>query len=101
MDPNQQRMIVNAIILGCDRTTAAAWAHTTPEELETAAALYPDFAAELQHAEASAELTHIRAISEAAKDPKYWRASQFWLKARKPDRYGRPAKNLTADQLAQ
>lgn len=92
-------MIVNAIILGCDRTTAAAWANCTIDELETASALYPDFATELAHAEASAELTHIRAINEAAKDPKYWRASQFWLRARKPDRYGRAAKNLTADQL--
>lgn len=101
MDTNQQRMIVNAIILGCDRNTAAAWANCSIEQLETTLALYPDFATEVAHAEASAELTHIRAISEAAKDPKHWRASQFWLRARNPERYGRTARNLTADQITQ
>jgi hypothetical protein len=101
MTPEQQRIITSAITLGVDRETAAAYARTTAQEIELASNLYPDFATELQHAEAAAELSHIRAITEAAKDPKLWRASMFWLKARKPDRYGRPARQITIAQLNQ
>jgi hypothetical protein len=99
MDPTQQRIIINAISLGADRETAANYARCTPQDIETAKNAYPEFAIEITQAEASAELSHIRAINRAAEDPKYWRASVFFLKARKPDRYGRPAKQITTAQL--
>ena len=49
------------------------------------------FAAQLSRAEATAELSHMRNLQNAAKDEKHWRASVWWLERRAPERYARRA----------
>jgi hypothetical protein len=100
MTEAQQRLLLNALTIGCDRATAAEFARITPEELTEALTTYPDLTRELAQAEATAELNHIRTLHEAKSDPKHWRASAFWLRQHDPDRYARPAYQITQQQLA-
>lgn len=101
MEEPQRRALINALILGTDRTTAAHWAGLTENELTSALAQYPDLERDVSQAEATATLNHVTTLKDAAKDPKNWRASVFWLRSRKPDRYARNAGAITKTQLTE
>lgn len=99
MDIADQRMLINALTIGADINTAAQFIGLHYQELNRLLANHPDLARDIDRAQATAEINHIRTLNEAAKDPRYWRASVFWLKAHNPDQYARPAKQLTKAQI--
>jgi hypothetical protein len=47
----------------------------------------PEFAVQVRRTEAANEVAHMRSLHEAAKDPKNWRISVWWLEMRSPDRF--------------
>lgn len=89
MTDEQKKEVVLIAAVGCDRETAARYVGCSLEQLNTAALADPDFAARVRRAEAGCELAHMRSIQQAAKDPKNWRASVWWLERRMPERYAK------------
>ena len=54
----------------------------------------------LMQAETSHEVLHLKAMLEAAKDARYWRAAAWVLERMYPNRYGaRKAGQITPDQI--
>lgn len=96
----QQSQICGVLSVGCDRQTAANIAGCSLADIRRAMKHDPQFAARVRRTEASVELSHMRTIQEAAKDPKNWRTSQWWLERHAPERFGpRSAGVVTARQL--
>ncbi|WP_146445271.1 hypothetical protein [Botrimarina colliarenosi] len=89
MSAEQKREAVLIVSVGCDRETAARYVGCRLEQLNEELANDGSFAAELRHAEAGSELTHMRNIQQAARDERHWRASVWWLERRLPERYAR------------
>jgi len=65
-----------AAAVGVDLDTLLAWM------IE-----HPDFARDVEAAEAKAELEHLRNLRDKAGDD--WRASAWWLERKHPDRWGK------------
>ncbi len=100
LNDEQRREIPAMLMVGLSRARAADYIGCTPEELYEFSQIDETFAAALRRAEATAELAHLRAVHEACKDPKNWRASLWMLERRYPDRYGkRPPNVVTHEQL--
>src|SRR4051812_30331998 len=89
----QKGRICGVLSVGCDRETAANFVGCTTRDLHRAMHDDAAFAAHVRRTEASVELTCMRTVQEAAKDPKNWRASVWWLEMRSPERFkpGGPA----------
>jgi len=88
---SEQRDVVAAARLGCDRATAQRCVGWSSRELVRQLAAHAGFRRELERAEAALELSHLRNVQAAAADEKNWRASVWWLERRAPERYGRRA----------
>lgn len=96
----QQNEIRGAILLGCDRETAAKYAQTTWAELHIAMQADPGFAAQLRHDEAAVEIQHMKQLRLASEKEANWRISIWWLERLYPDRYGpRGAGEINPRQL--
>jgi hypothetical protein len=81
---------------------AAQYVGCHVETIRQAARRDPEFAEQLRKAEIGPELTFLRNIQQASKDPKQWRASAWALERLYPDRYGRrPPNSITPEQLAE
>lgn len=89
----QKREALLIVSIGCDPTTAAQYVGASTEAITAAIAADTDFAEAMTRAEATAEMTHMRNVQQAAKEDKNWRASVWWLERRLPDRYARRDKN--------
>jgi len=96
----QQAQVCGVLSVGCDRHTAASFAGCSLADIRRSMRNDSQFAARLQRAEAGVELSHMRTIQEAGKDPKNWRTSVWWLERHAPERFGpRSAGAVTARQL--
>lgn len=96
----QKHEICGVIGIGCDRDTAAKYAHTTWAELHAAMRDDPAFAARIRHEEAVIEIKHMTQIRTASKKEANWRISVWWLERLAPDRYGpRGAGEVNSRQL--
>jgi hypothetical protein len=96
----QKNSICSVLSLGCDRETAANWVACSLADIRRAMRADAAFAANLRHAEAGAEMKHMRVIYNASEDVKNWRASVWWLERHSPERFGpRVAGQITRRQL--
>jgi hypothetical protein len=96
----QKNDICGVIGIGCDRDTAAKYAHTTWADLHAAMHSDPDFAARVRHEEAVIEIKHMTQIRIASKKEANWRISVWWLERLAPDQYGpRGSGDVSARQL--
>lgn len=96
----QKGQVCGILSVGCDRQTAANFVGCSQADIRRAMQQDAAFCAQLCHAEAGVEMSHMRVVQEAAKDVKNWRASVWWLERRSPERYGgRSAGVVTSRQL--
>jgi hypothetical protein len=96
----QQAQVCGVLSVGCDWHTAANFAGCSLADIRRSMQNSPQFAARVQRAEAGVELSQMRVIQEAAKDPKNWRTAVWWLERHAPERFGpRSAGVVTARQL--
>jgi hypothetical protein len=96
----QKRQVLGVLSVGCDRQTAAHLVGCTIGQIAGLVRQDRRFAADMNRTEAAAEVNHMRAVHDAAKDAKNWRASVWWLERRAPERYGqRGTSVVTARQL--
>jgi hypothetical protein len=96
----EQARVLGVLTVGCDRETAAAYIGRSPDDITRAMRNDPSFAKEVRRTEASVEVSHMRNLRDAAKDPKNWRISVWWLERRCPERYGaRTPGTVTTKQL--
>jgi hypothetical protein len=96
----QKGQICGILSVGCDRESAANFVGCRPADICRAMLRDSAFAAQVRRTEASCELGHMRTVQEAAKEPKNWRASVWWMERRAPDRFGpRGAGQVTLRQL--
>jgi hypothetical protein len=92
--------ICGVLSVGCDWQTAANFVGCSVLDIRRTMRQDSQFAASVHRAEAGTELSHMRTIQQAAKDPKNWRASVWWLERHSPERFGaRGAGVVTARQL--
>ena len=102
LDETKKREIFAILNVGGSRLMAAQYVGCHVDAIRTAARRDRNFAAQLRKAELCPELTFLRNIQLASKDPKQWRASTWALERLYPDRYGRrPANSITPEQLAE
>ena len=96
----QKAQICGILSVGCDRQTAADYVGCTLADLRRELQRDPSFLADVCRAEAGIELSHMRAVQEAATEKKEWRAAVWWLERHAPERFARRAAGtLTARQL--
>ena len=101
LDPMQKQKICSIVQLGCPRATAAKHVGCTLSSIQSAARGDPQFAADLQRAEAQNELSLMKNVFVAAQEPKNWRASVWALERTYPERYLRRAPGtVSVDQLS-
>ncbi len=85
----QKREATLVASLGCDRELIARYLGCEEIQLVETLAQDEEFRQAWQRAHATAELSHIRNIQQAAKDEKNWRASVWWLERNVPARYAK------------
>jgi hypothetical protein len=96
----QKGQICGILSVGCDRETAANFVGCRTADISHAMMRDRAFAAHVRRTEAGCELGHMRTVQEAAKEPKNWRASVWWMERRAPERFGpRGAGQVTLRQL--
>jgi hypothetical protein len=100
LTPEQEGKVFGVLSVGCDRETAANIVGCTTSEIANAMRDSPEFAKSVRQTEAMVEMAHMRTVHEAAKDPKNWKASVWWLEVRSPERFvSRGADTVTSRQL--
>ena len=100
LDPIEKQQVCSIVQLGCPRATAAKQVGCTISSIRFAAQGDPQFAAELQRAEAQNELSLMKNVFVSAQEPKNWRASVWALERMYPERYLRRApETIPIDQL--
>ena len=75
--------------LGCDRELIARYLGCDEIQIVETFARDETFRKAWHRAHATAELSHIRNIQQAAKEEKNWRASVWWLERHVPARYAK------------
>ena len=102
LDETKKREVFAILTVGGTRFMAAQYVGCHVETIRNTALRDPGFADQLRKAELGPELTFLRNIQLASKDPKQWRASAWALERLYPERYGRrPANSITPEQLAE
>lgn len=102
LDDAKQREICAVLSMGGTRTLAARYVGCHVGTIRNTALRDADFAAALERAETSDEITHLANINKAAKEGRYWRAAAWALERKYPDRYGQRHPNaFTIDQVSQ
>lgn len=97
LTPEQKSEVCLIISIGCPLETAARYVGCLVEDVRRAVLADDQFAREFAKAEASIELTHMRAVQQAVKDDRHWRASVWWLERHAPEYYAlRQADSITA-----
>ena len=96
----QQREFAAMLGIGCDSETAGKFLGIALDQVHTTREVDPAFDSRLLRAEATAEFNHMRNLHEAAKDPKNWRVSVWWLERHAPERFAQRAPGtLTTRQI--
>lgn len=100
LDAAKRQRIIALVANGSSRRIAARFVGCSPSTITRTAARDPAFAADLARAEEALEVECLRAIRDAAKTPRYWRAAAWLLERRNPDDYAtRTPRLYTAAQV--
>jgi len=87
LDAYKKREILAILSVGCSRRAAAQYVGCSVTTIQNTAERDEAFAASLQRAESQFEFTHMKNISNAAKEARYWRAAAWVLERLNPDHY--------------
>ena len=98
LNDSKRRSIIAMVANGSSRRVAARFIGCAPSTITRTAARNLDFAAELVRAEQTAEVTLLRRVQAAAKDPKYWRAAAWLLERRNPEDFAPRGPNIVTEQ---
>jgi hypothetical protein len=102
LSTEQRARAASIVARGCDRSTAGRLLGFRPVEWERIVAADDVLAAELAKAEADAEVHHMTCVHNAAKEPKNFRGSIWWLERMRPEVYHRrDPDTFTTDDLGQ
>lgn len=101
LSDEKKRTIVALAAGGSSRRSAARFVGCSPSTITRTVARDPDFAAALTRAEQTAELTLLRRIQEAGKNPQYWRSNAWLLERLNPNDYTVHPNLMTKDQMEQ
>lgn len=74
--------VLGMVFMGCDAEVAARSVGWTEKQFAEQLARDPVFAQDLALNEGNAELHHMKTVHTAAKEPKNWRASAWWIARR-------------------
>lgn len=89
MTAEQKQKLINLVAAGCPRDGALPVVGVTKRDFRRALIADPSLETELASGETRVELLLLRNVQEAARDPRNWRASTWYLERTNPDRYGR------------
>jgi len=78
----QKNKLCSLALLGCDRGTLCKYVGVSTDRLQREMQADADFARDLLHAEAEAEVRHMGNVHRASQDEKNWRTSVWWLERR-------------------
>jgi hypothetical protein len=93
--------ILAVLASGCPRQTAAHYVGCDLKSIYNTALRDPEFAEQLYKREAHPEIFHLMNVKNASHEPRYWRASAWYLERCRPDHYAsRDLDLVTHDQLA-
>lgn len=85
---------------GCPRLTAANYVGCDLKTIYNSALRDPEFAEQLHKQEAHPEVFHLMNIKNAGRDPRFWRASAWYLERRCTDNYApRDPDLMTHDEM--
>jgi hypothetical protein len=90
---DNRQAILNALMLGLSRSTAAAIAHVSNEMLQREVELDPDFHAQVLYAEANNEQTLVAMVYNSAKAGT-WQAAAWMLERKYPKKWGKIDRHL-------
>ncbi len=88
--PEDRRLIVRLVRLGCSRRIAARHVGCSHSTITRTAGRDPDFSRQLLQAEAALEVEMLTAIHNAAKNERHWRAAAWLLERKNPRDYAPP-----------
>lgn len=101
LDQIKRREILAILSVGCSRRAAARYVGCAPSTIQNTADRDRDFAEALGHAESQAELSSMKHIAAAAREPQYWRAAAWMLERTRPQQYAsRRPDVFTREQVA-
>jgi hypothetical protein len=101
LDDAKRRMIIALVTQGSSRRVAARYVACAASTITRTAQRDPEFAAQLARAEQMAEINLLRAVHDAAKEPKHWRAAAWLLERRNPEDFAaRPPHLATSLQVS-
>ncbi len=84
LDHKKRRQILAVLANGNSRRTAALYVGCSPGTITQTIRRDPEFAEEVARAERTADIELVRAIRDAAREGKYWRAAAWLLERRNP-----------------
>ncbi len=89
LTPAQQQEIITAASSGIALDTAARYAGFQTDAVYDSLTSDWRFARDLTRTMVGLEIWHMNNVKQAAKDPKHWRASVWWLEQMAPELYKR------------
>lgn len=100
LDEEKRWKIIALLTNGSSRRMAAKYVRCASSTITRTAARDPAFAEQIAVAEQNAEIDALRAVRNAARNQRYWRAAAWLLERRNPDDFARrPPNVITGDQL--
>lgn len=100
LDEIKRREILAILAVGGTRQVAAAYVGCSVRTIRNTAKRVPEFGEMLSQIEQSLEVSLLRNLREAAKEPRYWRAAAWALERLRPERYARRGPDvITLDQI--
>lgn len=84
---DKQKLVLNALNLGCSLVAAAKLAGCSPTTIRREAELDPEFGEQYKKARGESEFNYMQLLSNAAAQPQYWRAAAWALERRFPKFY--------------
>jgi hypothetical protein len=101
LNETKKAEILAVLSTGCSRQKAAHYVGCDPKTIYNTALRDPQFATDLMHHEAAPEIQNLINIRNAGKDPRYWRASAWFLERTNREQYGvRDLDTVTPDELS-
>ena len=98
LDEAKRKRLIALLANGSSRRVAARYVGCAQSTITRTALRDPQFAAELAHAERSAEIEALHNLREAARNERYWRAAAWLLERRNPEDFAQRQPNVMTDE---
>ncbi len=102
LDAFKQKELLAILSVGCSRRAAARYVGCSLSTIQAHAKRDEVFADKLRRAESKSEFLHMKNISAAGQEQRYWRASAWALERLNPNDFApRPPAHLTPQQASE